>query len=44
MDPDPNPDPTPVPTPFFSNFKDAKEIFVLHIFSYKLPAGTLYSV
>ncbi len=34
---DPAPDPTPDPTPFYSDFK-------VHIFFYKLPAGTLSSV
>jgi hypothetical protein len=41
---DPDSDPTPDPTPFFIDFKDAKNIFFLHIFSYNLPAGTLFSV
>jgi hypothetical protein len=42
---DPDPDQTPDPTPFFSDFKDAKKIiFLLHIFSYNLPAGTLSSI
>jgi hypothetical protein len=27
-----DPDPTPDPTPFFIDFKDAKNIFFLHIF------------
>jgi hypothetical protein len=35
------PDPTPVLTPFFSNFKDAKKIF---LFSYNLLVCTLSSV
>jgi autotransporter family porin len=30
--PDPTPDLTPDPTPFFIDFKDAKKIFILHIF------------
>jgi hypothetical protein len=36
MDPDPN--------PFFSDFKDAKKIFFLYIFSYSLLTNTLFSV
>jgi hypothetical protein len=44
MDPDPTPDPdqTPDSTPFFSDFNDAKKIFIF--FSHNLPAGTLSSV
>jgi hypothetical protein len=34
----------PDPTPFFSDFKEAKKKFFLHIFSYNLPTGTLSSV
>ncbi len=37
-------DPTPDPTPFFSDYKDAKKIFLFIFFSYNLPAGTLSSV
>ncbi len=37
-----DPDPTPDPTPFFSDFKDAKKIFFLQIFSFNLHiTGTL---
>jgi hypothetical protein len=37
MDPDPAPDPTPDLTPFFFiEFKDAKKIFLFHIFFLEL--------
>ncbi len=36
---DPDPALTPDPTPFFSDFKDAKNLF----FSYNIPTGTLSS-
>jgi hypothetical protein len=38
------PDPTPDPTPFVSDFKDAKKVIFLILFSYNLPKGTLSSV
>jgi hypothetical protein len=48
MDPDPVPvpdtDPTPDPTPFFIDFKDAKKIIFLILFSHNLPTGTSFSV
>jgi hypothetical protein len=39
-----DPDPTQDPTSFFSDFKDAKNLFFSKFFSYSLPAGTLPSV
>ncbi len=36
-------DPTSDPTPLSNDFKDAKKNFFPHIFSYNLPAGTLFS-
>jgi hypothetical protein len=42
-----DPDQTLDPTPFFSDFKDAKEIFFSSYFvllTYPLPTGTLSSV
>jgi hypothetical protein len=37
---DPDPDQTPDPTTFFIDFKDAKKIFFLNIFSYNFSRGT----
>ncbi len=44
MDPDPAPypDPTTDPTPFFSDFKDAKKIFFLHMRKGKDPDSGPY--
>jgi hypothetical protein len=44
MDPDPDPTPTPDLTPFSSVTLGCKKIKFFHIFSYNLPAGTLFSV
>jgi hypothetical protein len=44
MDPDLAPDPAPDPTPFFSDFKDAKKLFLFIFCSYNFPTGTLSSV
>jgi hypothetical protein len=38
---DPDPDPSPDPTSFFSDFKDAKFLYIFIYFSYNLPAGTI---